>query len=165
MGMHSVVLAFMMGIGAVLGAPAGPAKENEARLALSADKIVSTGKSYILANEKQPWAIARASCKNLGADLATFGTVKEQKRIIAWAHSKFPQISYVWLGARPKTKANKNSEWKWLTGEPIPNGPPSHTRPMDLALCSLVSNRLQDLTLLLRPVHINIFAKLTKFDH
>ena len=37
----------------------GPAKENEARLALSADEIVSTGKSYILVNEKQPWAIAR----------------------------------------------------------------------------------------------------------
>ena len=30
----------------------------------------------------------------------------------------------MWLGAQPKTKANKNSEWKWLTGEPIPNEAP-----------------------------------------
>jgi len=134
----TVFIAFIMGIGAVIAVPAEPAKGNPARLSISADKVsaepakgnparlsisadevAATGKAFILVNDKMNYDMARATCKNMGADLATFKSVKEQKRMIAWAHAKFPEIYQVYIGVQLKTEQNKNSEWKWLTGESI----------------------------------------------
>jgi len=136
----TVFIAFIMGIGAVIAVPAEPAKGNSARLSISADevpaepakgnpaclsisadKVAATGKAFIIVNEKMNYGMARATCKNMGGDLATFKNVKEQKRIMAWAHAKFPEINFVYVGVQIKTKKNKNNEWKWLTGESIPN--------------------------------------------
>jgi len=99
---------------------AEPAKGNPARLSISADEVAATGKAFIIVNEKMNYGMARATCKNMGGDLATFKNVKEQKRIMAWAHAKFPEIIYAYIGVQIKTEQNKN-EWKWLTGESIPN--------------------------------------------
>jgi len=100
---------------------AEPAKGNPARLSISADEVAATGKAFIIVNEKMNYGMARATCKNMGGDLATFKSVKEQKRIMAWAHAKFPEIDMVYIGVQIKTEQNKNNEWKWLTGESIPN--------------------------------------------
>jgi len=136
----TVFIAFIMGIGAVIAVPAEPAKGNSARLSISADevpaepakgnpaclsisadKVAATGKAFIIVNDQMNYGMARATCKNMGGDLATFKNVKEQKRIMAWAHAKFPEIVVVYVGVQIKTKKNKNNEWKWLTGESIPN--------------------------------------------
>jgi len=135
----TVFIAFIMGIGAVIAVPAEPAKGNPARLSISADKVsaepakgnparlsisadevAATGKAFIIVNDKMNYGMARATCKNMGGDLATFRSVKEQKRIMAWAHVKFPEIIHVYIGVQIKTEQNKN-EWKWLTGESISN--------------------------------------------
>jgi len=100
---------------------AEPAKGNPARLSISADEVAATGKAFIIVNDKMNYGMARATCKNMGGDLATFKSVKEQKRIMAWAHAKFPEIDMVYIGVQIKTEQNKNNEWKWLTGESIPN--------------------------------------------
>jgi len=136
----TVFIAFIMGIGAVIAVPAEPAKGNPARLSISADKVsaepakgnparlsisadkvAATGKAFIIVNDLMNYGMARATCKNMGGDLATFKSVKEQKRIMAWAHAKFPEIDFVYIGVQIKTEQNKNNEWKWLTGESIPN--------------------------------------------
>jgi len=135
----TVFIAFIMGIGAVIAVPAEPAKGNSARLSISADevpaepakgnpaclsisadKVAATGKAFIIVNDQMNYGMARATCKNMGGDLATFRSVKEQKRIMAWAHVKFPEIIHVYIGVQIKTEQNEN-EWKWLTGESIPN--------------------------------------------
>merc|ERR1712168_803635 len=97
-----------------------PAQGNPARLSISADEVAATGKAYIIVNDQMNYDMARATCKNMGGDLATFRSVKEQKRIMAWAHVKFPEIIYAYIGVQIKTEQNKN-EWKWLTGESISN--------------------------------------------
>jgi len=53
----AVFVAFMIGITAVVTAPAELAKGNTAHLAVSANEVAVTGKSYIV-NEKQNYVIA-----------------------------------------------------------------------------------------------------------
>merc|ERR1712142_825119 len=52
----------MIRIGAVITAPAEPAKGNTARLAISANEVAATDKSYII-NEKQNYVIASEAKK------------------------------------------------------------------------------------------------------
>merc|ERR1712212_530834 len=59
----AVFVAFMIGIGAVITAPAEPAKgHNTARLAVSANEVADTDKSYIV-NKNQNYVIASEAKK------------------------------------------------------------------------------------------------------
>merc|ERR1711970_78808 len=60
--MQYFAVAFMIRIGAVITAPAEPAKGNTARLAISANEVAATDKSYII-NEKQNYVIASEAKK------------------------------------------------------------------------------------------------------
>jgi len=83
------------------------------------------GKSYVLTEEgflhvKE----ARAFCQKLNGDLASNLSVNDFDNVLAknLHEEDFWRIVALWVGAeRDGTEDGRNSEYKWITGEPIPS--------------------------------------------
>jgi len=75
--------------------------------------------TYFLINKAVTWDEAAASCKKLGARLATVPTVELQTRLAELVRVSFPNCGLFWVGS--KKTGDATAEWKWVTGDPISN--------------------------------------------
>ncbi len=79
--------------------------------------LAADGTCYFTINTVTNWATARASCQNLGADLATLESAAENQLVwtIADAARTATQPDY-WVGA---TDAAVEQSWVWVDGTPM----------------------------------------------
>ena len=82
------------------------------------------GKSYVL-SERGFFHVkeARAFCQKLNGDLASNLSVNDFDNVLAKnLHDEDWYWEFMWVGAeRDGPKDGRNSEYKWITGEPIPS--------------------------------------------
>ena len=76
-------------------------------------------KTYTYVSEKKSWDNAAAACELIDAKLVSVTTYKEQKKLAEFIRMSYPSGGDFWIGS--KKTGDANAEWKWLSGEPIPN--------------------------------------------
>ncbi|XP_042879563.1 ladderlectin-like [Penaeus japonicus] len=85
----------------------------------------SVGDSCLLLTlrEKQDWASARQFCLRMGADLAHFSDAAGYVDILKYVNeiNAHDEMTDIWLGG---TDEAQEGTWLWVTGEPMPEGPP-----------------------------------------
>jgi len=84
------------------------------------------GKAYYAVKEKKTWDQARATCQELGGDLAQIRTVEDQKHVAKFLNDHFSVGSWGsttgsgnewWIGAS-RDSSNKK-RWRWVDGDKV----------------------------------------------
>jgi len=84
---------------------------------------VPKGKFYVAVAEKKTWDQARATCQNVGGDLAQIRTVEDQKAVGKFLRDNWPftwpktTSTEWWIGA--KRDGSKKRKWKWVNGDKV----------------------------------------------
>jgi len=82
------------------------------------------GKAYYAVKEKKTWDQARATCQELGGDLAQIRTVKDQKDLAKFLVDNFSVTSNsgnrLWIGAtRWRLFGGPKTMWRWADGDKV----------------------------------------------
>jgi len=82
------------------------------------------GKAYYAVKEKKTWDQARATCQELGGDLAQIRTVYDQKEVAKFLDDNFSSggghFNEWWIGAKRVRKGGrKKRNWRWVDGDRV----------------------------------------------
>jgi len=113
-----------------IGAYAGVSKRRDLSNSKGNGLRMPMAKAYYAVNEKKTWDQARATCQELGGDLAQIRTVEDQKHVQtfllsvgrsvgAWG-SAYNAAPAWWIGAtRWRHFKNPKRMWRWVDGDKV----------------------------------------------
>ncbi|MBQ6267389.1 MAG: hypothetical protein IJK64_06415 [Clostridia bacterium] len=80
------------------------------------DVVTWNGHRYQLIEQSMTWTEAKAYCEKLGGHLVTITSQKEQDVINGYLTATAGGKDFYWIGLFDD---GSNSNWKWVTGEPV----------------------------------------------